>query len=178
MKVVDDDDREVAAGRGRRDRDPRPQRDEGLLEPPRGHAEAIRDGWFHSGDMATIDEDGYFFIVDRKKDMIIRGGYNVYPREIEEVIYEHPSVREAAVVGVPDDEYGEEVAAAVVLKDGADREPRGAARFRQGAGRRVQVPAPGVVPRRAAQGPDGKDPEAGDRAAVRRLSESRSHPPR
>ena len=61
--------------------------------------------------MATVDEDGYFFIVDRKKDMIIRGGYNVYPREIEEVLYEHPAVSEAAVVGVADDSLGEEVAA-------------------------------------------------------------------
>ncbi len=83
-------------------------------------AETIRDSWLHTGDMAKVDEDGYFFIVDRKKDMIIRGGYNVYPREIEEVLYEHPAVREAAVVGVPHDEYGEEVAAAVALKDGAD----------------------------------------------------------
>src|SRR4051794_5784627 len=65
--------------------------------------EVMRDGWLHSGDMATVDEDGYFFIVDRKKDMIIRGGYNVYPREIEEVLYEHPAVSEAAVIGVPDD---------------------------------------------------------------------------
>ena len=81
----------------------------------------MRDGWFHTGDMAKVDEDGYFFIVDRKKDMIIRGGYNVYPREIEEVLYEHPAVREAAVVGVPHDELGEEVGAAVALKDGAGR---------------------------------------------------------
>jgi long-chain acyl-CoA synthetase len=69
--------------------------------------------------MATIDEDGYFFIVDRKKDLIIRGGYNVYPREVEEVIYEHPAVREAAVVGVPHDDLGEEVGAAVALKEDA-----------------------------------------------------------
>jgi long-chain acyl-CoA synthetase len=82
--------------------------------------ESIRDGWFYSGDMATVDEDGYFFIVDRKKDMIIRGGYNVYPREIEEVLYEHPSVREAAVLGIPHDEYGEEVGAAVALKEGEE----------------------------------------------------------
>src|SRR5207245_396241 len=75
-------------------------------------------GWFHSGDMAKVDEDGYFFIVDRKKDMIIRGGYNVYPREIEEVLYEHPAVREAAVVGMPDEMLGEEVGAAVALKEG------------------------------------------------------------
>jgi long-chain acyl-CoA synthetase len=70
--------------------------------------------------MAKVDEDGYFFIVDRKKDMIIRGGYNVYPREIEEVLYEHPAVREAAVVGVPHDTHGEEVGAAVALKDGEE----------------------------------------------------------
>jgi long-chain acyl-CoA synthetase len=91
----------------------------GYWNRPDATAEAIRDGWFHSGDMATVDEDGYFFLVDHKKDMIIRGGYNVYPREIEEVLYEHPAVREAAVLGTPDDEYGEEIAAAVALKDGA-----------------------------------------------------------
>jgi long-chain acyl-CoA synthetase len=79
-------------------------------------AEVIKDGWLHTGDMATVDEDGYFFIVDRKKDMIIRGGYNVYPREIEEVLYEHPAVLEAAVIAVPDEKLGEEVGAAVVLR--------------------------------------------------------------
>jgi long-chain acyl-CoA synthetase len=68
--------------------------------------------------LARVDEDGYFFIVDRKKEMIIRGGYNVYPREIEEVLYEHPDVLEAAVIGVPDESMGEEVGAAVVLKPG------------------------------------------------------------
>ena len=78
------------------------------------------DGWFRTGDMAKVDEDGYFFIVDRKKEMIIRGGYNVYPREIEEVLYEHPAVSEAAVVGVPDPSMGEEVGAAIVLKPGED----------------------------------------------------------
>jgi long-chain acyl-CoA synthetase len=83
-------------------------------------AEAIKRGWFHTGDMAKVDEDGYFFIVDRKKELIIRGGYNVYPREVEEVLYQHPAVQEAAVVGVPDDKMGEEVGAAVVLKPGED----------------------------------------------------------
>jgi long-chain acyl-CoA synthetase len=82
--------------------------------------ETIRDGWLHTGDMGRVDEDGYFFIVDRKKDLIIRGGYNVYPREVEEVLYEHPAVREAAVVGIPHDEYGEEIGAAVALKDGEE----------------------------------------------------------
>ena len=90
----------------------------GYLGRPDATAEAIVDGWFHTGDMARMDEDGYIFIVDRKKDMIIRGGYNVYPREVEEVLYEHPAVREAAVVGVPDEEWGEEVGAAVVLMEG------------------------------------------------------------
>ncbi|MER7183941.1 long-chain fatty acid--CoA ligase [Streptomyces hyaluromycini] len=82
-------------------------------------AEAIPDGWLRTGDLGRQDEDGYFFIVDRKKDLIIRGGYNVYPREIEEVLYEHPAVAQAAVVGVYDERLGEEVGAAVVLRKGA-----------------------------------------------------------
>jgi long-chain acyl-CoA synthetase len=118
MKVVDDDGKDVPAGdvgeiviRGHNVM-------KGYWQRPDATEDTIRDGWFHSGDMATVDDDGYFFIVDRKKDLIIRGGYNVYPREIEEVLYEHPAVREAAVLGLPHDEYGEEVGAAVVLKDG------------------------------------------------------------
>jgi long-chain acyl-CoA synthetase len=91
----------------------------GYWNRPDATADAIdADGWFRTGDMAKVDEDGYFFIVDRKKDLIIRGGYNVYPREIEEVLYEHPAIQEAAVVGVADDALGEEVGAAVVLKKG------------------------------------------------------------
>ncbi|MGI8594505.1 MAG: long-chain-fatty-acid--CoA ligase, partial [Solirubrobacteraceae bacterium] len=82
--------------------------------------EAIKDGWFHTGDMGKIDEDGYFSIADRKKDLIIRGGYNVYPREVEEVLYEHPAVEAAAVIGVPDEKWGEEIGAAVVLKKGEE----------------------------------------------------------
>jgi len=85
--------------------------------------EAIPDGWFRTGDLARQDDDGYFFIVDRKKDLIIRGGYNVYPREVEEVLYEHPAVAEAAVIGIPHPTHGEEVAAAVVLKEGAQATP-------------------------------------------------------
>ncbi|GGW77570.1 long-chain-fatty-acid--CoA ligase [Streptomyces galilaeus] len=92
----------------------------GYRNRPEATAEAVRDGWFHTGDLARVDEDGYYFIVDRKKDLIIRGGYNVYPREIEEVIYEHPAVAEAAVVGVPHDVHGEEIAAVVALRDGAE----------------------------------------------------------
>jgi long-chain acyl-CoA synthetase len=92
----------------------------GYWDRPDATSEAINDeGWFHSGDMAKVDEDGYFFIVDRKKELIIRGGYNVYPREIEEVLYEHPAVKEAAVVAVADEALGEEVGAAVVLCEGS-----------------------------------------------------------
>jgi len=81
------------------------------------------DGWLATGDVGRVDEDGYFYIVDRTKDLIIRGGYNVYPREIEEVLYEHPDVAEAAVIGVPHDSLGEEVGAAVALKEGAKVHP-------------------------------------------------------
>ncbi|MGH2982904.1 MAG: long-chain-fatty-acid--CoA ligase [Solirubrobacterales bacterium] len=90
----------------------------GYWKRPEASAEAIdADGWFKTGDIAKVDPDGYFFIVDRKKDLIIRGGYNVYPREVEEVLYEHPAVREAAVVGIPHPELGEEVGAAIALNE-------------------------------------------------------------
>ena len=120
MAVVDEQGAELPAGevgeiviRG-------PNVMKGYWQRPDATAEAIRGGWFHSGDLAKVDEDGYFFIVDRKKDMIIRGGYNVYPREIEEVLYEHPAIAEAAVLAVPHAELGEEVGAACALKAGAE----------------------------------------------------------
>ena len=91
----------------------------GYYRDPEGTARALRDGWLHTGDLAYRDADGFFFIVDRGKDLIIRGGYNVYPREIEEVLYTHPAVAETAVVGRPDERLGEEVVAAVALRPGA-----------------------------------------------------------
>lgn len=90
----------------------------GYYGRPEATAEAIRDGWFRTGDVARRDADGYYFIVDRIKDMIIRGGFNVYPREIEEVLYAHPAVAEAAVIGVPHERHGEEVKAVIALKAG------------------------------------------------------------
>jgi len=91
----------------------------GYLSRPEATAEAIdAEGWFYTGDIATVDAEGRYYIVDRKKELIIRGGYNVYPREIEEVLYEHPAVREAAVIGIPHRELGEEVGAAVAIKPG------------------------------------------------------------
>lgn len=93
----------------------------GYWNLPEATAEAIdADGWFATGDIARTDEDGYYYIVDRKKALIIRGGFNVYPREIEEVLYTHPAVAEAAVVGIPHDSLGEEVGAAVSLKPGIE----------------------------------------------------------
>jgi long-chain acyl-CoA synthetase len=123
MKVVDENDEEVAQGevgeiviRGHNIM-------KGYWQRPDATAEAMKGGWFHSGDMARVDEEGYFYIVDRKKDLIIRGGYNVYPREVEEVLYEHPQIREAAVIGIPHGEWGEEIGAAVVLHEGERLDP-------------------------------------------------------
>ena len=95
----------------------------GYYQRPDATAEAIQDGWFRTGDLGRRDEDGWYYIVDRSKDMINRGGYNVYPREIEEVLLTHPAVSLAAVIGVPDERYGEEVKAYVILKPGAAATP-------------------------------------------------------
>lgn len=95
----------------------------GYLNNPEATDEAFTNGWLHTGDLAYRDEDGFLFFVDRKKELIIRGGYNVYPREVEEVLYQHPAVYEVAVVGVPDPRLGEEIAAFVTVKPGASVEP-------------------------------------------------------
>jgi len=119
MCVVDEEDREVPNGelgeivlRGENIL-------KGYYKNDVANASAFRNGWFHTGDIGYRDPEGFYYIVDRKSDMIIRGGENIYPREIDEVLYQHPDVAAAAVVGVPDELYGEEVAAVVVLKDGA-----------------------------------------------------------
>ncbi len=118
IKLFDDDDNEVPEGEPGELAMRGPFVMKGYWNKDDATRDVMRDGWFHTGDIASKDEDGYFFIVDRKKDLIIRGGYNVYPRELEEVLYGHPAVREAAVLGVPHDSLGEEVGAAVVLKEG------------------------------------------------------------
>jgi len=119
MRLVDKEDHDVPPGEVGEIVISGPNVMKGYWHRPEATAEAIRDGWFHTGDLARVDEDGYFYIVDRKKDLVIRGGYNVYPREIEEVLYEHPAIAEAAVIGLPHPALGEEVGAAVVLKAGA-----------------------------------------------------------
>jgi long-chain acyl-CoA synthetase len=90
----------------------------GYWKMPDKTAETIKDGWLHTGDMGTVDEDGYIYLVDRKNDMIITGGENVYPREVEDILLEHPAIMEVAVVGVPDEKWGEAVKAVVLLKEG------------------------------------------------------------
>jgi len=100
-----------------------PQVMKGYWNLPEATAEALRDGWLHTGDMARMDEEGYFYIVDRKKDMIIAGGFNIYPREVEEVLYLHRGIKEAAVVGVPDPYRGETVKAFIVPREGVTLDP-------------------------------------------------------
>jgi long-chain acyl-CoA synthetase len=90
----------------------------GYLNNPQATAEAFAGGWLHTGDLGHVDDDGFVFIVDRKKELIIRGGYNVYPREVEEVLYPHPAIAEAAVVGIPDQQLGAKIKAFVALNPG------------------------------------------------------------
>jgi long-chain acyl-CoA synthetase len=90
----------------------------GYWNKPQETAEVLRDGWLHTGDLATVDAEGYIYIVDRKKDMIITGGENVFSTEVENALYAHPAVLEAAAVGVPDERWGEVIKAIVVLKPG------------------------------------------------------------
>ncbi|MFH4086341.1 AMP-dependent acyl-CoA synthetase, partial [Acinetobacter baumannii] len=95
----------------------------GYYKNPEATAEASQHGWHHTGDVGYIDEEGYLYIVDRKKDMIISGGFNIYPSEVEQVIWAHPAVLDCAVVGVPDEKWGEAVKAVIELKPGAKLDP-------------------------------------------------------
>lgn len=119
VRLVDDDGKVVGVGKKGEIQIKGPNVMKGYWNMPEATAKAIdKDGWFSSGDIGTVDDDGYYAVVDRKKEMILRGGYNVYPREIEEVLYEYPAVKEAAVIGIPHDDLGEEIVAVVSLKDG------------------------------------------------------------
>jgi long-chain acyl-CoA synthetase len=123
VKVFDKQDREVAIGERGEIVLRSPNVMKGYYNRPEATSEAMRGDWFHTGDIGYRDEEGYFYIVDRIKDLIIRGGYNVYPREVEEVLYQHPAVREAALIGVPDPKFGEEIKAYVSLKPGWETTP-------------------------------------------------------
>jgi acyl-CoA synthetase (AMP-forming)/AMP-acid ligase II len=119
VKIVDDQDQEVPLGtvgelvcRG-------PNVMKGFYKDQQATQDALKGGWLHTGDLARMDREGFIYIVDRKKDMIISGGENIYPREIEEVLYRHPKIQDAAVIGTPDPLWGESVKAFIVLKEGA-----------------------------------------------------------
>jgi long-chain acyl-CoA synthetase len=118
MKVVDDHGREVPIGTEGEIIISGPMLMKGYWNKPQETAEVLKDGWLYTGDIGYQDEEGYFFITERKKDIIIKGGENIAPREVEEVIFSHPKVSEAAVIGVKDEVYGEEIKACVVLKPG------------------------------------------------------------
>ena len=124
-KIVDVDDptKELGVGQSGELLVKGPQVMQGYWQSPNETAHALCDGWLRTGDVATMDEEGYFYIVDRKKDMILSSGYNVYPREVEEVLYQHPKVLEAAAIGLPDDMRGEKITAYLVLKPGETATP-------------------------------------------------------
>ena len=118
LKIFDLDDKEVAVGERGEVVTRGPCTMKGYHNRPEATAEALRGGWLHTGDIGYVDSDGFLFLVDRKKDMIIKGGENIYPAELEDVVYRHPKVAEAAIVGVPDALHGESVVAFVVVKAG------------------------------------------------------------
>lgn len=156
MMVVDEEDLEVPSGtlgeivlRGENIL-------KGYFKNPEATATAFRNGWFHTGDIGYRDDDGFFYIVDRKSDMIIRGGENIYPREIDEVLYQHPAVAEAAVIGVPDTLYGEEVAAFLVVKDGASLTEDELIEFCRGRLADFKCPKSVRIVKEIPKGPTGK----------------------
>ena len=150
--LLDEDDNPVAVGEPGEVCVAGPVLAQGYWNLPEETAQAFRNGWLHTGDVAKEDEDGYWYIVDRTKDMIVTGGFNVFPREVEDVIARHPSVADVAVVGAPDEKWGEAVTAVVVLRPGTDQDPDALAKLTeeiQGAVREakgsVQAPKRVVV---------------------------------
>jgi len=120
MRILDDAGREVACGEIGEVVVRAPNVTAGYLNLPEATAAAIREGWFHTGDVGRMDEEGFLYLLDRKKDMVITGGENVYTIEVEQAIYQHPDVAECAVFGVPDEKYGEALFAAIVPRAGAN----------------------------------------------------------
>ena len=128
----------------------------GYWQRPDETAQTLDGGWLHSGDVATVDEEGFVMIVDRIKDMIISGGENIYPAEVEAVLYEHPAIAECAVVGVPDERWGEVGRALVVLRDGAAATPEEILCFLDGRLARYKIPRTVVVVDTLARNASGK----------------------
>jgi long-chain acyl-CoA synthetase len=141
LRIVDEDGKEVPTGDTGEICIKGPTVFKGYFNLPEATAAAIVDGWFHTGDVGRVDDDGYLYVVDRLKDVIIRGGENIYAAEIEGVLYEHPEVSEAAIVGLPDEKYGEIVAAFVRLHDGATVDADGLRDWVRGRLAAFKVPA-------------------------------------
>jgi fatty-acyl-CoA synthase len=156
VMLVDDAGQEVATGERGEVVVRGPNVMKGYWNRPEATADAIRNGWFHTGDVATRDADGYYYIVDRKKDMIISGGENVYPAEVEDCLYQHPDVAEAAVIGMPDERWGETVLAIVVLKPAAEPAERDLLDFTQGRLARYKQPHRVVFTEALPRNPAGK----------------------
>jgi long-chain acyl-CoA synthetase len=123
VRIVDEQDNDVPAGEVGELLVKGPNVSAGYYKLPEETAKTFRNGWLYTGDMARMDNDGYLYIVERKKDLIIRGGFNIYPRDLEEILYKHPSIQDAVAVGVPDPVMGEEIKLHIVLKEGAKATP-------------------------------------------------------
>ena len=139
VKIVDDDGHDVPDGERGEIVVRGPNVMKGYWNRPDATAEVLVDGWFHTGDVGIRDADGYFFIVDRKKDMIISGGENVYPAEVEDALYQHPGIKEVAVIGVQHPRWGETVRAIVVTKDGVSLTEQDVIAFSQDRARPIQA---------------------------------------
>jgi long-chain acyl-CoA synthetase len=175
IRLLDDHGAEVAQGEIGEAAVRGPGLMKGYWGNPGATAEALRDGWFATGDMGYVDEEGYLFLVDRKKDVILRAGYSVYPREIEDVLAEHPDVLEAVVLGVPDSRLGEEVAALVVPRPGSRWDPDEVREFVRERVAAYKYPRVVVAAETLPHSPSGKVLRREiDRAPLRRALEQRA----
>ncbi|MGH7747406.1 MAG: class I adenylate-forming enzyme family protein, partial [Candidatus Dormibacteria bacterium] len=156
VRLVDDEGRDVPTGERGEVIVRGPNVMKGYWNRPEATADAIRNGWFHTGDIGTRDADGFFYIVDRKKDMIISGGENVYPAEVEDCLYQHPDVAEAAVIGLSDSRWGEVVLAIIVTKPGATLAEQDVVDFTQGRLARYKQPRRVVFIESLPRNPAGK----------------------
>jgi fatty-acyl-CoA synthase len=156
VRLVDDAGRDVPTGERGEVVVRGPNVMKGYWNRPEATADAIVDGWFHTGDVATRDEEGYFYIVDRKKDMIISGGENIYPAEVEDCLYQHPDIAEAAVIGLPDSRWGETVLAIIVPKPGTSLGEQDIIDFTQGRLARYKQPRRVVFIEALPRNPAGK----------------------
>jgi long-chain acyl-CoA synthetase len=156
LKIVDDDGREVASGARGEVLIKSANIMQGYLNRPEATAETVVDGWLHTGDVGCVDEEGFVFIVDRKKDLIIKGGYNIYPREIEEVLYQMPGVAEAAVVGVQDEAKGEHVRAVISVRPGAELDQPAIEEYLSQNLAKYKLPSEYIFMTELPKGPTGK----------------------